>query len=62
VNVPSRSELIVDDDSEEENDCEQSDMVQVLLNMAYAPRNVVKDFTFGPGISKTFKEAMEQKK
>ena len=33
-------------------------MVSVLLNMAFAPRVVLKDFTFGPGISKTFKEAV----
>ena len=59
VNVPSRSDLIVDGDEDEENDCEQSDMVQVLLNIAYAPRAVVKDFVFGPGISVTFKEAID---
>ena len=62
VNVPSRSDLIVDGDSDEENDCEQSDMVQILLNMAYAPRKVVKSFTFGPGISKEFKQAMADQK
>ena len=50
--------MIVDGDSDEGNDCEQSDMVQVLLNIAYAPRAVVKDFVFGPGVSVTFKEAM----
>ena len=60
INVPSRSELINDGDSDEGNDCEQSDMVQVLLNIAYAPRAVVKDFVFGPGISLSFKKAMEQ--
>ena len=62
VNVPSREDLIVDGDSDEGNDCEQSDMVQVLLNIAFAPRAVVKDFVFGPGISTTFKEAMGQNK
>ena len=31
------------------------DMVQILLNLAYAPREVVSDFVFGPGIAKTFK-------
>jgi len=58
VNVPSREDLIVDGDDDEGNDCEQSDMVSVLMNMAFAPRAVVKDFVFGPGISKTFKEAI----
>ena len=59
VNVPSRSDLIVDGDDNEDNDCEQSDMVQVLLNIAYAPRVVVKKFAFGPGMSTTFKEAID---
>ena len=62
VNVESREDLIVDGDDDEGNDCEQSDMVQVLLNLAFAPREVVKDFTFGPGISHTFKEAMKESK
>ena len=57
VNVPSRNDLIVDGDSDEENDCEQSDMLQLLLNLAFAPREVVQDFVFGPGIAKTFKAA-----
>lgn len=30
----------------------------MLLNIAFAPRAVVKDFVFGPGISVAFKEAM----
>ena len=49
----------MDGDDDEGNDCEQSDMVQVLLNIAFAPKAVVKDFVFGPGISKTFKQAMD---
>ena len=60
VNVPSREDLIVDGDDDEENDCEQSDMVQILLNIAYAPRAVTKDFVFGTGISQTFKKAMDK--
>ena len=62
VNVPCREDLIVDGDDDEGNDCEQSDMVQILLNIAFAPRDVVKSFVFGPGISKTFKEAMNSSK
>ena len=57
--MPSREDLIVDGDSDEGNDCEQSDMVQVLLNMAFAPKEVVRDFVFGPGISTSFKAAMQ---
>ena len=60
VNVPSRSDLIVDGDDDEENDCEQSDMVQILLNLAYAPREVVSNFTFGPGVAKTFKASAKK--
>lgn len=58
MNVPDREALIVDGDEDESNDCEQSDIVQVLLNMAFAPREVIKDFVFGPGISTTFRKAM----
>ena len=58
--VPDRNALIVDGDDDEENDCVQSDMVKILINMAYAPRTVTKEFTFGPDIHVTFKEAMEK--
>ena len=58
VNVPCRSDLIVDGDDDEGNDCEQSDMVQVLLNVAFAPQAVVRQFKFGPGIRTKFKEAI----
>jgi hypothetical protein len=34
-------------------------MVKILINMAFAPRTVTKEFTFGPDIHVTFKEAME---
>ena len=60
VNVPDREALIVDGDEDEDNDCEQSDMVQVLLNMAYAPRKVVSQFVFGPGVSRLFKQMLDQ--
>jgi len=39
--VPNRNELIKDDDSDDENDCEQSDIVSILLNMAYIPEEVI---------------------
>ena len=60
VNVPNREDLIVDGDDDEDNDCEQSDMVQILLNIAFAPKDVVKKFKFGPGISKDFKNMMKK--
>ena len=40
VNVPSREDLIVDGDSEEGNDCEQSDMVSILVNLAFVKSKV----------------------
>ena len=50
--MPDRSDYIVDDDSDEENDCEQCDMVNICLNLAYVKREVAKDFKFKPGYSK----------
>lgn len=39
---------------------EQSDMVMILLNLAYIPDSVVHQINFGvPGWSKTFKTAMQ---
>jgi len=55
VDTPNRDEMIVDDDDNEDNDCEQSDMVQLILNMAYIEDSLVKDLTFGAGISKVIK-------
>jgi len=54
VSLEDRSDFIVDDDSDEENDCEQSDMVSILLNLAYVKQEVARTFKFGPGYSKTF--------
>lgn len=39
--VPSRNTLIKDDDDDEDNDCEQSDIVSIVLNMAYIPDEVL---------------------
>lgn len=60
VNVPNREDLIVDDDSNEDNDCEQSDMVNILINLAFVKQEVAKNFTFGPNYSRTFGEEMEK--
>ena len=53
---PNRSDFIVDGDDDEENDCEQSDMSQLVINIGLAPRQVIRDSSFGPGISSKFKE------
>ena len=52
--------MIVDGDDDEDNDCEQSDMVQLLLNVAFAPTDVVERFNFGPGICTEFRNMMEE--
>ena len=59
VDVPDRDSLIVDGKDNDEHNCEQSDMVQVLLNVAFVPAEVVRSFTFGPGLSKDFKVAVK---
>jgi len=62
VDVPQREDLIVDGDDEEGNDCEQSDMVSVLMNLAYFKPEVARDFVFQAGYSTEFKKAMENAK
>jgi hypothetical protein len=57
--VPSRETLIKDDDDDEGNDCEQSDMVSMVLNMAYVPDEVLEAFKFETGFHKKFKPAMD---
>lgn len=40
VNTPDRNDYIVDDDNNEDNDMEQSDMVAILINLAYLNKEV----------------------
>jgi len=60
VGVPEREDLIVDGDAEEGNDCEQSDMVQILVNLAGVRTSVGENFRFEPGYSNTFLEAQNR--
>mmetsp|Transcript_28819 Transcript_28819/g.38445 ORF Transcript_28819/g.38445 Transcript_28819/m.38445 type:complete len:329 (-) Transcript_28819:185-1171(-) len=39
---PNRADFIVDGDDDEENDCEQSDMSQLVINIGLAPRQVIR--------------------
>ena len=55
VDTPDRETLIVDDDDNEDNDNEQSDMVNIALNMAFIKDSVVRDLKFETGISKAIK-------
>ena len=57
--IENRSDFIRDDDDDPENDCEQSDMTQVLLNLGMAPRGAVRKVSFGKGISVTFKQEVD---
>jgi len=42
--LEDREDYIVDGDSDEGNDCEQSDMVNILLNLAYVKQEVARKF------------------
>ena len=52
ASIPGREDYIEDSDSEEDNDCEQSDMVNIIVNLAYIRQEAVRNFHFGPGYSK----------
>ena len=62
VDVPDREELIVDGDDNEGNDCEQSDIVTLLLNLAYIRREIIRDFTFESGFSEALKQTISKDK
>ena len=62
VSMDNREDFIVDDNSDEEDDCEQSDMVKVLCNLAYIRPDVAKDFQFEQGYSQKFGAAMNAAK
>jgi len=57
--VPDRDNLIKDDDEDEDNDCEQSDIVSILLNMGFIPDEVIQEFSFQTGFHKKFKTSMD---
>jgi len=41
-----RNSYIKDDDEDEDNDMMQSDIVKIILNLAYMPISIAKSFTF----------------
>ena len=57
--LPDRSDYIVDDDSDDENDIEQSDMVKILINLAYVKTEVARNFQFKRGYSKLLGKEIE---
>lgn len=50
TNVPDRSNLIVDDDADEGNDNEQSDTIQVSLNLGVLNKDIALGMPFGHGM------------
>jgi len=54
----NRDSLIVDDDDEDDNNCEQSDMVALILNLAYIHDGIRREIDFKTGISKQVKDKM----
>lgn len=52
ASVKDRADYIVDGDSDEGNDCEQSDLVKILINLAYMDTDQAKKFDFTSGYSK----------
>lgn len=60
ASADGREELIVDDDSNEDNDCEQSDMVVILLNLAFVKEQAASNFNFESGFSRTFGPEVEK--
>ena len=57
AHIPEREKLLEDGDENEEDNCEQADMVQILLNLAAVSDNVVRAFDFKSGFSKVFLES-----
>lgn len=51
LDVDNRANLIADDDDNEDNDCEQSDMVALILNLAFISDSFVENIEFKSGIS-----------
>ena len=49
VMLPNRHEYIVDDDSDEDNDCEQSDFVMFFVNLAYLKEDYAKEIGLRKG-------------
>lgn len=46
-NVEDREKYIIDDDTDEDNDAIQSDIVRLALNLAFLKEETAKNFSFG---------------
>ena len=54
-----REDYIVDEDSDEGNDCEQSDFVYIMLNLAYLKKGLAEEITLERGFSDIVKKRGE---
>ena len=60
AHVDERDKLIKDGDEEEGNDCEQSDIVMILLNLSCIPDEIAQRFDFKPGFQEEFLSNMRK--
>lgn len=60
AHIAEREKLIKDVNEDQDNHCEQSDIVNVLLNLGNIPDVVASHFNFKPGFQTAFKRSMEE--
>lgn len=51
--MPDREKYIIDDDEDEDNDNAQSDLVKMILNLAFLTEKQAREFTFSKNAYKT---------
>lgn len=56
AHIGEREKLIKDADENDDNNCEQSDIVNLLLNLGNIPDEVAQKFNFTPGFQPDFKK------
>ena len=42
ASMENRHDFIIDSDSDEDNDCEQSDIVSIMINLAYIKKEIAR--------------------
>ena len=55
--MEDRNKFIIDDDNDEDNDSAQSDLVRVVLNLAFLTEEQAANFTFSKNSFKNIKQA-----
>ena len=48
ADLDDRKDFIIDGDDNEDNDCAQSDLVRIILNLAFLGEDEVKNMKFSP--------------